>query len=632
MSKMVNGDHEWQSVSDSANETATHGAVNTGLQADKCIIESSAVCSDGTYDHRKGRGIEPGNNIENHEFENGCTNESLECKNVLEVTTSSQYGVHLEREELISFLNIDELNELSPETELASGASQSRVPFLFYSGNNDSEGLSTCNISSVENCRLTLPMVNDSVSSNGSFSECKESGKNPMTDSIIKLQMVAFEDDTSIEKKDINSLHDDKNFLLPILDEAYHNCIDTAEVNQASCDDIINILPQEILLKIFSYLTPIELCLHVAPVSKAWYRCAYDPVLWKHLDFRHNPSISSVDLCWILRRTPHLRSLVIPGRTSSLGEVCVISECCKELEHLNIGFWTNLSGSFLKCFLQNCSNLQSLNIEGCGNIQESNCVKVLAAFKKLHILNVSHCTLLDEELEYLSKKLNCITSLNIDGIPWITGLGVKKLLQFHKDNLVHLYLDGAEMTDDDMELVLQCPKLQTLTISFCDLLSDLTLMHIQNIQYGCLGKFMLRKGLNFSDKALRDMFLTSSLSKLYHLDLSECSQLRDDGVLQIGKCCGKSLHHLALCWCWAITDTGLIHIVDHCGNLEYLDLLGIDKVIGVCLHRIPDEMPRLTYLNLRQCNKIDDDLIVEIIRQKPDLTVINYYGDEFIHE
>ncbi|KAK3610121.1 hypothetical protein CHS0354_039901 [Potamilus streckersoni] len=579
--------------------------------------ESSAVCSNGTC-HLKDDGIEPGNNTEISEFQNDSTNQSLECRNVPEAT--SQYGVHLELEELISCLDIDELNETNPETEQKSGDSESRMPFLCYSGNNDSEGFSTCRISSVESCRLTLPVINDFIHSNGSFNECKESDKHSTTDSIVNLKMVAFEDDKSIVQNDINILDDDKSSILSVLEEACQNCIDIAEINQASFDDIINILPQEILLKIFSYLTPKELCLHVAPVSKAWYRYAYDPVLWKHLDFRHNASISSVDLCWILRRTPHLKSLVIPGRTSSLGEVCVISESCKELEHLNIGFWTNLSGSFLKCFLQNCLNLQSLNIEGCGNIQDSNCVKVLAAFKKLHMLNVSHCTLLDKELEYLAKKLNCITSLNIDGIPWITGIGIKKLLQLHKDNLVDLYLDGAEMTDQDMELVLKCPKLQTLTISFCDLLTDLTLQHLQNIQYGCLGKLMLRKGLNFSDQALRDMFLTSSLSKLYHLDLSECSQLRDDGLLQIGKCCGKSLHHLALCWCWAITDTGLIHIVDHCGNLEYLDLLGIDKVIGICLHRIPDEMPRLTYLNLRQCNKIDDDLIVEIIRQKPDLT------------
>lgn len=38
--------------------------------------------------------------------------------------------------------------------------------------------------------------------------------------------------------------------------------------------------------------------------------------------------------------------------------------------------------------------------------------------------------------------------------------------------------------------------------------------------------------------------------------------------------------------------------------MENLDLLGIDKIRGDCLDRVPEEMPKLKYLDLRQCNKV----------------------------
>lgn len=141
----------------------------------------------------------------------------------------------------------------------------------------------------------------------------------------------------------------------------------------------------------------------------------------------------------------------------------------------------------------------------------------------------------------------------------------------------------------------------------------------------------LRKGMEFSPLALYNLFLSPNFTHLHTLELSECTKFLDDGVAQMAKCCGSSLHTLALSWCWNITDIGLISIMDHCGNLESLDLVGIDKIKGECLDRIPEEMIRLVYLDLRQCNKIIDELIVDVIRRKPNLKVLNYYGEEFVY-
>ena len=38
--------------------------------------------------------------------------------------------------------------------------------------------------------------------------------------------------------------------------------------------------------------------------------------------------------------------------------------------------------------------------------------------------------------------------------------------------------------------------------------------------------------------------------------------------------------------------------------MEFLDLLGIDKIYGDILREVPEKMPSLVYLNLQQCNQV----------------------------
>ena len=46
------------------------------------------------------------------------------------------------------------------------------------------------------------------------------------------------------------------------------------------------------------------------------------------------------------------------------------------------------------------------------------------------------------------------------------------------------------------------------------------------------------------------------------------------------------------------------------------------------LRRAAMEMPKLVELDLRQCNKTSDDLLVDLANQMKHLRILNYYGDE----
>ena len=80
-------------------------------------------------------------------------------------------------------------------------------------------------------------------------------------------------------------------------------------------------------------------------------------------------------------------------------------------------------------------------------------------------------------------------------------------------------------------------------------------------------------------------------------------------------------------WCWDITDVGLWHIVTKCHNIVDLNLLGMKSIVGEPLKELPSEMPRLKHLDGRQCNRVSDKLLEDLVRKMKQLKVLNYYGE-----
>ena len=93
-------------------------------------------------------------------------------------------------------------------------------------------------------------------------------------------------------------------------------------------------------------------------------------------------------------------------------------------------------------------------------------------------------------------------------------------------------------------------------------------------------------------------------------------------------CSCQNLLTLDLSWCWDVTDAGLQYIVTKCHNVVDLNLCGLNELLGEPLKELPQEMPKLTYLDGRQCNKVPDNLLEQLAWKMTKLTVLNYYGEQ----
>ena len=183
-------------------------------------------------------------------------------------------------------------------------------------------------------------------------------------------------------------------------------------------------IPDELLLKFFAFLSPVELCRHVTAVCKRWHRLAYDSSLWRHLD------IST----WRMNG-PQLRQIVlrVPGAIKYLDmsglenlnneEMASVAENCPDMTDLDMGFVDDLNSTMMEAILASCPKLQFINVEGC-RLANNEVMRVLAASAgpMLRRLNFSHCPIVDESLSLMMKHIPCITHLNIDGISWISEL------------------------------------------------------------------------------------------------------------------------------------------------------------------------------------------------------------------
>lgn len=92
----------------------------------------------------------------------------------------------------------------------------------------------------------------------------------------------------------------------------------------------------------------------------------------------------------------------------------------------------------------------------------------------------------------------------------------------------------------------------------------------------------------------------------------------------------RNLQSIDISWCWEVTDIGLEHVIHNCSQMVDMNICGAKDLRGIPLRNIPQQMPRLRRLDATQCNLVPDELLDELVSIMPQMTIINYYGEEVL--
>lgn len=218
-----------------------------------------------------------------------------------------------------------------------------------------------------------------------------------------------------------------------------------------------DILPEEIILKIFSFLTIGELCRYVALVCKLWLQYSRCPLLRQKLSFwESNRETSLEEISDVINSNcPLLKDLCLQPRTELTLHGCrMLAQSCPHLQTLSLSFCGQITRQILDQFVTFCPKLRDLNLAGCGVTDQ--CLEGLNKLP-LRKLNASHCTkLTDDGLKFLSTECHQLCRLNFDGIQWITHDAITVLIETCHRRLEYLWLDGENMTDCTVQLIRKC--------------------------------------------------------------------------------------------------------------------------------------------------------------------------------
>jgi len=268
----------------------------------------------------------------------------------------------------------------------------------------------------------------------------------------------------------------------------------------------------------------------------------------------------------------------------------------KDLQRLELeGCGRHLSDEGIK-HLQKCSNLTTLNLNGCQKITPTCIESVLKDCKSIHTLAIgSMTTLEDKSLLSILRAGSQIQRLYLNNDSKLTNQAVEYAAKLLNTKLVELEIAYCANIDDDaiLNLAQNAPNLTSLNLYGCFKITDKALQALSTLPTG--GKSLLKK-----------------------LNLSMCRNVTDAGLkhlLEGKKNCSGTLQSLNLYDCTRITNNGIILIGQKCPRLKFLEVFGLDGLDITGLETFLSLATSLEKLDCGGCQKITPILLESLMKR-----------------
>ncbi|KAL5268599.1 hypothetical protein ACHWQZ_G002447 [Mnemiopsis leidyi] len=376
-------------------------------------------------------------------------------------------------------------------------------------------------------------------------------------------------------------------------------------------------LSDELLVKVFGYLSPAELVDQTPLVCKRWRDLCNDTTVWSTLDLHHHHQVSESMLRRIVWLHCSTRKLILRYRSdiSSRSMIWCFFHL-KDLRALDLSHCPQVNSRLVSAIVQFCKKLRNLNVNGCTGF-DNECLLILTGCRKLRHLNFSECeTVTDFGVNAMTSFLPKLNSVLCDGVLSLHDEVIETIVTKKCDTITDLQLDGGNLTDEGVEMLAELLYLRRLRIQYCDNLTDHAIQSFHCLRY--LEELSLTRAHSFSTTGFVGAF-----ARPHHfmriLEITECSGLDDVSLTAIGRSC-PNLTDLNISWCRNVTDDGLICFMERVPHLQVLKLQSVHQLCDFVLH-IPLYTPSLVHLNVISCSLIREEDLLAVSAQLPDLEI-----------
>ena len=432
----------------------------------------------------------------------------------------------------------------------------------------------------------------------------------------------------------------------------------SSELSQA-----MDSLPESIMLKIFSFLTPREMFrLHI--ICKKWRELLQDFSLWTNISITYDNHLASIVTdemisSWLVRWGSHIRSLQLRYCRKLSNFVCqLISMHCPHVEMIDLQGCIGIGDYGVAQIAENCSSLQKVNIfmtgvsqVGCSelvkNIPGISAIKLPSKGNCYQSLDAicSHCNNLeslilndvipfdekepvvnDSAIMKVAETFSMIRKISLNWCWYITDACMEAIAENCK-NLDHLVVRESHQISDEglIQIVRLCPKLKKLQLGRLYGVTDRLADGFANKQNSLIR-------LKLIDTAITDKGVSKILEnspEMQGLYIGEycfnANKICGDLTISCAKYC-KNLQDLVVVSCKSIDDQMLIEIAKNLPRLKTLFLSSCEDVTEASLNVMIDNCKQLRELRICKCLKLDDIMLDRIADSFLALNTMEIYG------
>ncbi|NXI86726.1 FXL20 protein, partial [Rhipidura dahli] len=294
----------------------------------------------------------------------------------------------------------------------------------------------------------------------------------------------------------------------------------------------------------------------------------------------------------------NIEVLNLNGCTKITDATCTsLSKFCSKLRHLDLASCTSITNLSLKALSEGCPLLEQLIISWCDQVTKDGIQALVRGCGSLRALSLKGCT----QVGLGARAGICgVGSMGSMG-PWcfsrqqITDDGLITICRgCHK--LQSLCASGcSNITDAILNALGQnCPRLRIYNLICC--LNFTLTVGVWNSLYSqnCheLEKMDLEECVQITDSTL--IQLSIHCPRLQVLSLSHCELITDDGIRHLGNgaCAHDRLEVIELDNCPLITDASLEHLKS-CHSLERIELYDCQQITRAGIKRLRTHLPNI---------------------------------------
>jgi F-box and leucine-rich repeat protein 2/20 len=283
--------------------------------------------------------------------------------------------------------------------------------------------------------------------------------------------------------------------------------------------------------------------------------------------------------------------------------------------------------------------LHTLDLSG-SDITDAGLLMIAQGCPQLKDITLSYCKKIsDKGLLALTVNLPGMTSIDLSHASKMTHVGIFTIAE-RCPALVKISIfdyrstsSSIELNDSIQAIARGCPKLQTISISYCDWLSNESVVFLAE-RCKELRSVRLVGCDRVTNEAIRA--IANSCPDLEKLDLggrprtdpSLSSRITDESFIIVGQNCSK-LMDISIAYN-NVTDIGIAALARGCLQLRSFSAHGCPLISGAGMMALSHGCKELRTINLLKCQHIFDDSLCTIAEGCPELTSLNLSSSEAV--